>query len=250
MFCVANVTERLIGLLCKKDLFGIVISVNFLSAAIGLTAIIIKIFCGKSESGFLKISVFFVFSLILSVTLSATDCFCGNGQFGGAFVVFFYNCAYALFLCILLLVYLFVKECDKKNKNVRIKSDDEIRGEIRNYFKNKNPFAAVEKDERLDDNADEINYDYVDKLIDKLQKHELSAEDKKTVEEIRFFIAAHKGGGNEEKSRFSDYMTTLMFLTGKYDSNAAITSDVLSENDKGDTNDTFFRYGDDGSYPG
>ena len=49
-------------------------------------------------------------------------------------------------------------------------------------------------------------------------------------------------------------MTTLMILSGKYDVNVAFTQDVLCENDEkdteGDTDDTVFRYGDDGTCSG
>lgn len=254
MLCGAKATESIIKFLSGKDLFGIVTCVNFLSVAIGIAAIIIKLFCGKKQNDILKISAFFIFSLILSITLSATDYYCGGGQFGGAFTVFFYNCLYALVLCVIFIGCLFVGEPAAKKQTAHIKTDDEIRGEIRKYFENKNPFTAVEKDECSAESADEINFDYIDKLIDKLQKYNLSAEDKKSLEEISFFVASYKGGGNEEKIKFSDYMTTLMILSGKYDTNVAFTQDVLRENDEkdteGDTNDTVFRYGDDGTYPG
>ena len=254
MLCGAKATESIIKFLSGKDLFGIVTCVNFLSVAIGIAAIIIKLFCGKKQNDILKISAFFIFSLILSITLSATDYYCGGGQFGGAFTVFFYNCLYALVLCVIFIGCLFVGEPAAKKQTAHIKTDDEIRGEIRKYFENKNPFTAVEKAECSAESADEINFDYIDKLIDKLQKYNLSAEDKKSLEEISFFVASYKGGGNEEKIKFSDYMTTLMILSGKYDTNVAFTQDVLRENDEkdteGDTNDTVFRYGDDGTYPG
>ncbi|GEM_PF-5130204 len=254
MLCGANMTESIIKFLSGKDLFGIVTCLNFFGVAIGITAIIIRLFCGKKQNDILKISAFFIFSLILSVMLSATDYYCGNGQFGGAFTVFFYNSLYALVLCVIFIGYLFVGETAVKKQSAHIKTDDEIRGEIRKYFENKNPFTTVEKAECFAESADEINFDYIDKLIDKLQKYNLSAEDKKTLEEISFFVASYKGGGNEEKIKFSDYMTTLMILSGKYDTNAAFTQDVLrengEENTEGDTNDIVFRYGDDGACPG
>lgn len=254
MLCGAKATESIIKFLSGKDLFGILTCVNFLSVAVGITAIIIKLFCGKKESDILKISAIFTFSLILSVMLSATDYYCGNGQFAGAFTVFFYNCLYALVLCVIFIGYLFVGETVAKKQTAHIKTDDEIRGEIRKYFENKNPFTMVEKAECSAESADEINFDYIDKLIDKLQKYNLSAEDKKTVEEISFFVASYKGGGNKEKIKFSDYMTTLMILSGKYDVNVAFTQDVLCENDEkdteGDTDDTVFRYGDNGTCSG
>lgn len=254
MLCGAKATESIIKFLSGKDLFGIVTCVNFLSVAIGIAAIIIKLFCGKKQNDILKIFAFFIFSLILSIMLSTTDYYCGGGQFGGAFTVFFYNCLYALVLCVIFIGYLFAGEPAAKKQTAHIKTDDEIRGEIRKYFENKNPFTAVEKAECSAESADEINFDYIDKLIDKLQKYNLSAEDKKSLEEISFFVASYKGGGNDEKIKFSDYMTTLMILSGKYDTDVAFTQDVLCENDEkdteGDTNDTVFRYGDDGTYPG
>ena len=69
MLCGAKATESIIKFLSGKDLFGILTCVNFLSVAIGIAAIIIKLFCGKRESDILKISAIWTYKLRVHLSL-------------------------------------------------------------------------------------------------------------------------------------------------------------------------------------
>lgn len=250
MLCGARATESIINFLANRDLFGIVLCINFIGIAVAVVAIIFGVVYSRQErAGEGKLIVFFILTAMLSVIFSAVDCYRGEGKFGSGFAVFFHNAVYVFFLTALYFGYMFTG--GKKRDKSKVKSEEEIRGEIRKYFENKNPFSNIDATECIADGKDEINFDFLDKLIDKIKKNDLSLDDKKQIEDIEIFIASSKNREDDmDKSRFSDYVMTLMAIAGKYDADASITQDVSCENDKGDTNDTVFRYRDDGTCSG